>query len=74
MTAAAMPPRPWLYPAEVSERLGLSEVTLANWRNAAKGPKFIKIGKRVGYPIKEFIEWERSLLDKKSQPKTRKRK
>lgn len=60
-----LPSRAWLYPEEVADRLQRSKRTLANWRNEGVGPKHIKIGNRVAYPIKDFIEWEKKLLNKK---------
>ena len=38
-----------LSPREVSERYGIAEQTLANWRSAGRGPKWTKVG-QVGRP------------------------
>jgi AraC-like DNA-binding protein len=40
-----------LTPKQMADRLGISEKTLANMRSAKAGPKFVKQGGRVRYPI-----------------------
>lgn len=47
---------------EVVARYGgaVKAATLANWRTANKGPKYIKIGGRVMYRLSDLIEWENS--------------
>ena len=37
--------------------LGLSVSTLAKWRVSGKGPKFVKLGSRVGYRISDLEDW-----------------
>lgn len=32
--------------------------TLANWRSQAMGPKYVKIGGRIVYPVQAVTEWE----------------
>ncbi|WP_331297222.1 hypothetical protein [Methylobacterium hispanicum] len=32
--------------------------TLANWRVKGKGPRFVKVGGRVRYPIADVEKWE----------------
>ncbi|WP_432734823.1 helix-turn-helix transcriptional regulator [Maridesulfovibrio sp. FT414] len=39
---------------EAAERLGLSPGTLEVWRCLGKGPRYIKIGRRVGYDPKDL--------------------
>ena len=46
-----------LTPQQVSERLGVSERTLAAWRSAGKGPPYRKIGRTVTYPEPEVLNW-----------------
>ena len=41
----------YLAPRQMAERLGVTEKTLANLRSARKGPKFVKVGGRVRYPV-----------------------
>ena len=54
-----------LTPAELAERLGGGEITtstLKYWRRMGRGPKFIRPGKHILYPVSEIEKWERSLL------------
>lgn len=57
-----------LLPREVAERLRLGGEktdgtgTLANWRVTGFGPKFIKCGKKVLYPLAEIEKWEQENL------------
>ncbi|WP_320009025.1 helix-turn-helix domain-containing protein [Maridesulfovibrio sp.] len=39
---------------EAAEKLGLSPGTLEVWRCLGKGPRYIKIGRRVGYDLKDL--------------------
>lgn len=44
---------------EAASILGLSERTLANWRTQGRGPKFQKLGSRVGYlrtDLKKYLK------------------
>jgi hypothetical protein len=45
---------------ELSDRWRLSDQTLANWRYAGKGPRFIRVGSRVLYPIEGINAFEQS--------------
>ena len=50
----------FLNPKQVLERLGEhapSPGTLRNWRSSGTGPKFIKRGGKVLYPLDKLIEW-----------------
>lgn len=33
--------------------------TLANWRTRGEGPKFLRVGRTVVYPLADLREWER---------------
>jgi predicted site-specific integrase-resolvase len=49
-------------PAIAAERLGVSRPTLARWRCNGSGPKFVKLGGKVGYldeDLNEYIERNR---------------
>lgn len=52
--------RELLSPKDLSERYKgrVTERTLANWRSTGQGPRFVKIGGRVMYPVEKVIEWE----------------
>lgn len=49
-----------LTPEELAARLRIAPGTLANWRceTPPKGPKWIKVGKLVRYPIAEVEKYE----------------
>lgn len=51
-----------LLPIEAAERLRVSVGTLANWRVAGEGPKFIKFGRKVLYPVRELELFEQRCL------------
>jgi predicted DNA-binding transcriptional regulator AlpA len=34
----------------------------ANWRSTGEGPRFIKVGKLVRYPMVEVEAWEKNQL------------
>lgn len=45
-------------PIEAAKLLGdLSVTTLAAWRVSGEGPKFVKLGSRVMYPLDELHAW-----------------
>jgi len=49
-------------PDTTAERLGVSKPTLARWRCDGSGPRFVKIGGKVGYldeDLDEFLECSR---------------
>lgn len=56
-----------LTPAELAERLRMSEGQLANWRCQGRGPAYIRgesKGRRalVLYPVSAVLEWEKRRL------------
>lgn len=55
-----MPNSEFITPRELVARYKnrVTERTLANWRSTGQGPRFVKIGGRVMYPIVRVIEWE----------------
>lgn len=55
-----MPNSEFMTPRELVSRYKnrVTERTLANWRSTGQGPRFVKIGGRVMYPIVRVIEWE----------------
>ncbi len=36
---------------ELADRWGMSNKTLQRWRSEGRGPKYLKLSKRVGYPL-----------------------
>jgi DNA-binding transcriptional MerR regulator len=53
----------YLTTTEVAERYRTAESTVRYWRQIGKGPRGIKIGKRVLYPEAELLRYERTLAD-----------
>lgn len=53
-----------LTPSELSQRWRneVSLKTLAQWRSRGFGPKFLKLGASIVYPIAEVILWETARL------------
>ncbi|MFJ8308763.1 MULTISPECIES: helix-turn-helix transcriptional regulator [unclassified Streptomyces] len=49
--------------SEVAERYRTSESTVRYWRQIGKGPRGIKIGKRVLYPETELLRYEQALTE-----------
>lgn len=48
----------WLTPHELSDRVSLSERTLAQWRYQGKGPRYARFGKHVRYHVLDVERWE----------------
>lgn len=51
-----------LTPKEVAVRLRTNVGTLSNWRMQGAGPRFIKLGRKVLYPVAEIEAFERQAL------------
>jgi len=45
---------------ELSERWGVSPKTLQRWRTDRRGPSYLKLSKRVAYPIEDILAFESS--------------
>lgn len=43
---------------ELAKRWGISEKTLQRWRSEGRGPKYMKLSKRVLYPVDEIFAYE----------------
>ena len=46
----------------LAERWKLSPQTLSQWRWSSKGPKYLKMGRRILYPLKEIELFEAKML------------
>ena len=46
----------------LTQRWGLSPKTLQRWRSEGRGPRYLKLSKRVSYPLESVIEFERGAL------------
>ena len=42
---------------EAANELGVSATTLTDWRAAARGPKYVKVGRRVLYRVGDLREF-----------------
>lgn len=52
------PSRPTLLtPEEVAQYLRISQKTLANWRCADRGPRYLRIGRDIRYPENALVDW-----------------
>ena len=48
----------FIFPSELSSRIGISVQTLARWRCEGRGPDYLKIGsRRVAYPADGVSAW-----------------
>lgn len=47
---------------ELAHRWGVNHKTLARWRHEGRGPKYLKLSKRVGYPVEAIVEFERAAV------------
>ena len=48
--------------ADLAERWNLSPKTLQPWRSEGRGPRFMKMSKRVVYPRDEVLDFESQTL------------
>jgi len=46
-----------LLPSELARMIGKTERTLANWRCARTGPKYVKLGSTVRYRVNDVEDW-----------------
>ena len=47
---------------ELAQRWGVSPKTLQRWRSEGRGPRYLKLSKRVSYPFESIIDFERCAL------------
>lgn len=59
MNVPSQPPAlpEFVFPEQLSSRIGISVQTLARWRCEGRGPGYVKIGKRVAYPVDAVDKW-----------------
>lgn len=58
----APPERRVLSETELAHRWGVSPKTLQRWRTEGRGPKYLKLSKRVTYPLEAIGEYEYGAL------------
>lgn len=55
---------PWFTAPEVSARYGVTPQTLANWRFAKRGPRYLAMSARaIRYRLSDLVAWEQSLAE-----------
>jgi predicted site-specific integrase-resolvase len=47
---------------ELAQRWGISPKTLQRWRCEGRGPKYLKLSKRVSYPLEGVFDFENNAL------------
>ncbi len=47
---------------ELAQRWGVSPKTLQRWRSEGRGPRYLKLSKRVSYPLEAILDFEYSVL------------
>ncbi|MFY9138788.1 helix-turn-helix transcriptional regulator [Zwartia sp.] len=47
---------------ELAQRWGISPKTLQRWRCEGRGPKYLKLSKRVSYPLEGVFDFEYNAL------------
>lgn len=55
--AAPPPPQRFYSTDELAAVLGVSQYTVRHWRQQGTGPKAIKVGRHVKYPVAEVEAW-----------------
>ena len=58
---------PLLNTDEVAKLVGLHSVTLAEWRTQGRGPRWVKLGRKVRYRPRDVEAW----LDQNERTSTR---
>lgn len=48
----------FLNEAQLASRWGMSTKTLQRWRMDGRGPRYLKLSKRVVYPIEDILDFE----------------
>lgn len=60
---AAVEVRKYLVTAELAERYRTAESTIRYWRMIGYGPKGVKVGRKVLYPIDEVERFDKVLAE-----------
>lgn len=55
---------------ELAQRWGISPKTLQRWRSEGRGPKYLKLSKRVSYPLDAVIDFETNALHDSTSERT----
>lgn len=57
---------------ELAQRWGVSSKTLQRWRSEGRGPHYLKLSKRVTYPLELITDYERNALHASTSERTAK--
>ena len=72
--AVAAPPLPQqrrvLSETELAQRWGVSPKTLQRWRTEGRGPQYLKLSKRVTYPLEVVTQYETDSLHTSTSART----
>ena len=55
---------------ELAQRWGVSPKTLQRWRSEGRGPRYLKLSKRVSYPLDAVVDFERYALHDSTAERT----
>lgn len=55
---------------ELGQRWGVSPKTLQRWRSEGRGPRYLKLSKRVSYPLDAILDFEQSALHASTSERT----
>ena len=73
-SAVAAPPPPHqrrvLSEIELAQRWGVSPKTLQRWRTEGRGPQYLKLSKRVTYPLEVVTQYETNALHTSTSTRT----
>ena len=53
-------PAAGLTPKDIAADIGISTASLANWRAKGVGPPYLKLGKKIRYPQRDYVAWRES--------------
>lgn len=56
---------------ELAQRWGISTKTLQRWRSEGRGPKYLKLSKRVSYPLESVLDFEHCALHASTSERSR---
>ena len=57
---------------ELAQRWGVSPKTLQRWRTEGRGPQYLKLSKRVTYPLEVVTQYESDSLHTSTSTRTAK--
>ena len=49
-------------PEQLAQRLGVSMRSIERWRSTGEGPRYLRAGRRILYPVVEVERWEAARL------------